>query len=77
VYKEYKNRRPADCNKNESNFYLQPISKPKGSIWFSHQNMGKNTIGNIAKTMSIAAGLNSNKTNHSGRKTGIQKLPTC
>lgn len=36
--------------------------------------MGKNTIGTIAKTMSMKAGLMGRHTNHSGRKTTVTKL---
>jgi len=59
----------------ESRFYLKPLKIPTSDSWFSRQPLGKNSIGNMAKTMSLKAGFASgNKTNHSGRKTAIQTL---
>jgi hypothetical protein len=75
VYKEFLKRRPSDSNLPESRFYLKPILQPKSSVWFSRQPSGINSIGNIAKKMTIQGGLSSvNKSNHSGRKTAIQTL---
>ena len=41
--------------------------------WFKAQPMGVNKLNNIMKDMTQAAGI-SGKTNHSGRKTLVQKL---
>jgi hypothetical protein len=55
--------------------YLQPIKQPRTDIWFTNAPIGKNTLGNIAKTMFASTGLKyDRKTNHSGRKTAIQNL---
>jgi hypothetical protein len=73
MYKEYARRRPPAACESTSRFYLQPLKKPAGYVWYSCQPLGKNSIGNLAKRMSAEAGLEK-KTNHSGRKTAIQTL---
>ena len=66
---------PSDMCQPESRLYLQPVRKPLTDTWFTQQPLGKNTIGNIVKTMSLEAGLASgNKTNNRGSKTTIQTL---
>jgi hypothetical protein len=73
AYKEYARRRPVAASTPTSRFYLQPLRKPSGDVWFSTQPLGKNAISSLAKRMSEAAGLEK-KTNHSGRKTAVQTL---
>ena len=59
-------------------FYLKTISKPKGQIWFSRQRMGEHKIGQLMKVMAVKSGLTAATgkkiTNHSSRKTCVQKL---
>lgn len=77
IYKEFERRRPPWTNVPDARFYLQVNrSKTQKSpgIWFKDQPMGKNTIGDIAKTMSNAANLVGKKTNHGGRRTALTKL---
>jgi hypothetical protein len=75
VYTEYARRRPTESCQPDDRFYLQPLKAPKGQIWFSKQALGKNSIANLARNMSAAAGLqNASKTNHSARKTAITTL---
>ena len=45
----------------------------EGKNWFKAQPMGANKLNNVMKDMTQAAGI-SGKTNHSGRKTLVQKL---
>ena len=47
--------------------------KAKTGNWFKLQRMGVSKLNNIMKDMTQAAGI-SGKTNHSGRKTLVQKL---
>ena len=47
--------------------------KAKTGNWFKAQPMGVNKLNNILKDMTQVAGI-SGKTNHSGRKTLVQKL---
>ena len=59
-------------------FYLTTISKPKGQVWFSRQRMGEHKIGQLMKDMAVKSGLTAATgkkiTNHSSRKTCVQKL---
>ena len=45
----------------------------EGKNWFKAQPMGANKLNNVMKDMTQAVGI-SGKTNHSGRKTLVQKL---
>ena len=47
--------------------------KAKTGNWFKAQPMGVKKLNNTMKDMTQAAGI-SGKTNHSGRKTLVQKL---
>lgn len=75
LYKTYAQQRPVAMRNPESPFYLgiNRQGKPE-SPWYICAGMGKNTIGSIAKTMSMKAGLMGRHTNHSGRKTTVTKL---
>ena len=44
------------------------------SVWFSKQPIGKNKLGDLAKTMSQKGGLRGRKINHSARKTTVTSL---
>jgi len=63
----------------DSRFYVAVNPKyGKGGalseVWFINQQMGKNKLGSIAKTMSEDAGFTARHVNHSGRKTCVTKL---
>ena len=80
VYKMYKEKRPPSMLEPDSSFYLsvnyfktETHSSVEGKNWFKAQPMGVNKLNNIMKDMPQAAGI-SGKTNHSGRKTLVQKL---
>ncbi|VDI01659.1 Hypothetical predicted protein [Mytilus galloprovincialis] len=47
---------------------------PIRALWFSKQPLGKNKLGDLAKTMSLKAGLTGRKVNHSARKTTVTSL---
>jgi len=47
---------------------------PVISVWFSKQPIGKNKLGDLAKTMSQKGGLSGRKVNHSARKTTVTSL---
>ena len=64
----------------DSSFYLsvnyfkrETHASVEGKNWFKAQPMGVNKLNNIMKDMTQAPGI-SGKTNHSGRKTLVQKL---
>ena len=67
--------------RNKGPLYLITISKPKGPVWFSRQRMGEHKIGEIMKSMAKKSGLSASTgkkfTNHSSRKTCVQKLKSA
>ena len=66
IYKEYARRRPDDCLRPESRFYLHPLKKPHCSgKWFSREPIGKNTIARFAKTLAQQAEFTGKRTNRS------------
>ena len=80
VYKMYKEKRPPSMLEPDSSFYFsvnylktETHASVEGKNWFKAQPMGVNKLNNIMKDMTQAAGI-SGKTNHSGRKTLVQKL---
>ena len=65
---------------SDSSFYLsvtyfktETHASVEGKNWFKAQPMGVNKLNNIVKDTSQAAGI-PGETNHSGRKTLVQKL---
>ena len=77
LFEEMLARRPPGM-RDSGPFYLTTISKPKGQIWFSRQRMGEHKIGQLMKVMAVKSGLTAATgkkiTNHSSRKTCVQKL---
>ena len=78
VYKVYCEKRPSSMTDSDSPFYLginhtkNPTEKP----WFKASAMGVNKLNSLMKTMADKAGFDEKRrlTNHSARKTMIQKL---
>ena len=80
VYKMYKEKRPPSMPEPDSSFYLsvnyfktETHASVEGKNWFKAQPMGVKKLNNVMKEMTQAAGI-SGETNHSGRKTLVQKL---
>ena len=80
VYKMYKEKRPPSMLELDLSFYLsvnyfktETHASVEGKNWFKAQPMGVNKLNNTMKDMTQVAGI-SGKTNHSGRKTSVQKL---
>ena len=75
LFKLWMSKRPENM-RNTGPLYLSIINRPKNDhIWYGKVRMGQNTIGNIMKSMA-SQGLTTTKriTNHSMRKTLVQKL---
>ncbi|KAK3730999.1 hypothetical protein QZH41_006644 [Actinostola sp. cb2023] len=75
LFKLWLSKRPEGM-KDNGPLYLQVINRPKNpNIWYGKIRMGQNTIGNIMKSMASSC-LSTTKriTNHSMRKTLVQKL---
>ena len=80
VYKMSKEKRPPSMLEPDSSFYLsvnyfktETHASVEGKNWFKAQPMRVNKLNNVMKDMTQTAGI-SGKTNHSGRKTLVQKL---
>ena len=63
IYKTYMSKCPSD--RPAGAFYLQPLQKPKGDIWFSKVPCGHNTLQKIVPELMKAAGISGYFTNHS------------
>ena len=80
IYKMYKEKRPPSMLEPDSSFYLslnyfktETHASVESRNWLKAQPMGVNKLNNIMKDITQAAGI-AGKTNHSGRKTLVQKL---
>ena len=80
AYKLYKEQRPETMLSPDSSFYLSlNVFKTEAELissnskWFKAQPMGVNKLNSVMRDMTKAANIPT-KTNHSGRKTMIQKL---
>ena len=71
ISKLYVAKRPEELRSDpDSRFYLRPLPKPtENDVWYSRQPLGKNKLGTMMKTMTLAADLYGRKVNHSTRKT--------
>ena len=74
IFKEYLARLPPEMSLSDSPFYLAVILSPISQLWFKKQPIGKNSLGSFMKSMSEAAGLTGNHTNHSMQRTMISML---
>ena len=68
-------KRPTS-HKNTGPLYLQPLHKPKPSMWYSVERLGTNQIASFMNEIKWSAKLDMSKciTNHSVRKTMVKKL---
>ncbi|KAJ8299148.1 hypothetical protein KUTeg_023208 [Tegillarca granosa] len=55
-------------------FYLRPLDNPKSQIWFSHQSLGKDKLGQKMKDLANKGNLQGRKVNYSARKTFASTL---
>ncbi|XP_052773006.1 uncharacterized protein LOC128211916 [Mya arenaria] len=79
LYQLYNEKRPPQMSAPETRFYvaLNPNfgkGTESNDLWFINQNLGKNKLGQLAKTMSEQAGFQAMHVNHSARKTCISNL---
>ena len=69
-FQNYLKHHPADC----STFYLTPLRKIKGDIWYSKMPVGHNTLSGTVARACKQAGIPGFKTNHSLRVTSATRL---
>ena len=72
LFKIYHQHCP-QVNKSSA-FYLTPLKKPKGDIWYGTTPIGHNTLSKTVKRLCDAAGIGGFKTNHSLRVTSATRL---
>ena len=67
----YLRHRPTEC---DDSFYLTPLRKLKGNVWYSKVPVGHNTLSKTVGRLCKKAGISGYKTNHSLRVTSATRL---
>lgn len=71
LYKKYLEHHP---DTKETAFYLAPLKKPKGNVWYSKAVVGHNTLSKTVSRVCCAGGIQGYETNHSLRVTTATRL---
>ena len=72
LYKKYLSHVPNQIS--DDAFYLRPLPKPKGVVWYYNKAMGRETLGNVVKKIMRKAGFEGHFTNHSLRRSCATRL---
>ena len=72
LYKLYNVKCP--CDRPDDVFYLKPLSKPTGEMWFQPRPVRHHILGGVVKRLYTTAGLQGHFTNHSLRATAATRL---
>ena len=72
LYKKYISHVPSETSDNS--FYLRPLPKPKGIIWYYKKAAGRETLGNVVKKVMGKAGFDGHFTNQSLRQSCATNL---
>ena len=72
LYNKYISHVPSETSDNS--FYLQPLPKPKGNIWYYKKAAGREMLGNVVKKVMGKAGFDGHFTNHSLRRSCATNL---
>ena len=72
LYKKYISHVPSETSDNS--FYLRPLPKRKGNIWYYRKVAGRETLGNVVKKVMGKAGFDGHFTNHSLRRSCVTNL---
>ena len=65
---------PPQAIEEDSAFYLTPLKKAKGDLWYSCVPVGHNTLRTTMSRVCSLAGIDGFKTNHSLRVTAATRL---
>lgn len=74
LYRKYISLRPSENPKCPDDFYLQPLTDPTDSCWYSTQPLGINKLGSIVARLASQLGLQGKITNHSCRATSAMRM---
>ena len=66
-----------DKAKQDNIFYVRPLDKMQGRVWYSSVPIGRNKLSSMVQQMCKDAGIQGHKTNHSLRATGATELYTA
>lgn len=72
LYKEYIAHLPEDVPPNA--FYLRPLQKPKGNVWYYKIAAGREKLGNVVAKIMKSAKFEGYYTNHSLRRTCATRM---
>ena len=70
LFEKYLQHRPPESN----HFYLTPLRKPRGDIWYSKSPVGHNKLSKTVARIGQTVGISGFKTNHSLRVTSATRL---
>lgn len=75
LFRKFIDNRPPEMCQPDSPFYLAiNHNRKQGSFWYKKQPLGVNQIDKIMKTILKGTSVTGRKTNHSARKTMVEKL---
>ena len=75
LFQVFLKHRPNQCDDPVNDtFYLNPLKRPKGEIWYSKVPVGHNTLSQTVSRLCRQAGISGFKTNHSLRVTTATRL---
>ena len=63
--------------KQDNTFYVRPLDKAQGMVWYSSVPIGRNKLSGMVQQMCKDAGVPGHKTNHSLRATRAMELYTA
>ena len=67
-------RRHCPPNPKRNSFYLKPLKKTTGTIWYTREPLGHNSLNQAVASMCKAAEIPGFRTNHSLRATSATRL---
>lgn len=73
LFKKYVAHCPPEGSRPDC-FYLRPLAKPKGTIWFASQPIGRHKLAKVVEDLCKEAGLGGYRTNHSLRASAATRL---